>query len=295
MKKAIIITLLFGFAQICTAQTNFECVVQEVSNLSSNKGTGHIEYGKVFTPKGDLRVLVVFVSYGETYDTVDMDGWPRDADLPNWVTNNDEKAFYTSLSEFSSDIYSDPNRYSVSNFYYQMSNGTFRIMADYYPHRVVVDVARTDDWGDINRKALQQIENDVDWSLYDSRTNWPGFQFDNSTSQPDGKADYIVFCHRFSWDWDVLPSDSFSNKDANGFNSTSINYTMPNGYVVKDGFTVITGDMKIIGVFPHELGHSLYEGPHYGGGNNVVGKYFYAPSAGWGMMHLTQSYTCATA
>lgn len=265
------------------------------SNPTRYTGSGHITNGGVFTPKGDLHVLIVFISYGEPYDSQEVDEWPVDSPFPNWATSTEEKAFYTSYSEFSNNIYSDNNRFSVSNFYYQMSQGNFRLIADYYPQRVVVNVSRTDDWGDIHRKAIQQIKDHVNWSLYDNRRNSPSYQFDNSTFNPDGIIDYIVFCHRFSWDWTDKPSERLSSKDANGYSTTSLNYDMNNGYSVNHcGFSFLTGGSKPMGIFPHELGHELYDGPHYAGGNNVAGNYFYEPVAGWGMMHLSQSYACAT-
>lgn len=252
----------------------------------------YIANGFDFTPKGDLRALVVFIGYGEPYDSQDIDGWPANSQFPDWATNN-TKAFYTSFSDFSNNIYSDRNRFSVSNFYYQMSNGRFRLIADYYPYRVTVNVDHSDTWGDIHRKALEQIANDVDWSRYDNRTNSPSFLYDNSDSEPDGIADFIVFCNRFSRNWQYIPSDEMARTTSNGVSITYLNEDMGNGYKVSSGFTFYTGAFLPIEIFPHEVGHRLYDGPHYGGANNVCGNYFYVPSAGWGIMRLRQNYTCA--
>ena len=252
----------------------------------------YIANGLEFTPKGDLRVLIVFIGYGEPYDSQDIAGWPANSQFPDWATNN-ARAFYTSFSDFSNNIYSDRNRFSVSNFYYQMSNGSFRLIADYYPHRVTVDVDRGDTWGDIHRKAIEQIANDVEWSRYDNRTNLPSFLFDNSSSEPDGIVDFIVFCNRFSPDWRYIPSDELARTASNGISTTYLHKDMGNGYTVSSGFTFYTGASLPIEIFPHEVGHRLYYGPHYGGANNVCGNYFYVPSAGWGIMRLRQNYTCA--
>ena len=253
----------------------------------------YIANGKVFTPKDTLRALVVFVSYGEPYDSQYVPGWPEDSEFPLWIQRS---PFYKDISEFSNNIFSDTNRFSVSNFYYQMSNGTFKLMADYYPHRVVVNVESRDQWRDIHRKALQQISDSINWSLYDNRTNLPNYHYDNSISQPDNIIDYVIFCHRFSKDWPQKPSNRLSNVDANGISTTDVYvlYNIGNGYFLNIcGFTFITGGNDIFGTFVHELGHELYDGPHYAGGNGVVGEYFYEPNAGWGMMRLSQNRSCA--
>lgn len=282
MKRIIVLLLLLGFAYMACGQ--LVCGYEpEMQNRLT--GSEYIANGGVFTPKGELRVLIVFISYGEPYDSQYLEGWPEDSDLPTWAHPDSPAVFHSDFSVFPTDIYSDTNRLSVSNFYYQMSNGTFKLIADYYPTRVRVDVSATDTWEDIHRKVLQQISDNINWSLYDNRTNHPGFIFDNSNSNPDNKIDYMVFCHRFSWDWNTLPSTNLSDQNANGVSVTKITTDFPtvgNGYQVnKDGFTFITGGERPLGIFVHEVGHELYNAPHYAGNNNVCGKYFYEPSAGW--------------
>lgn len=287
---------LFIFIQ-CIIRFSYGQLVcaHEVGQTMDTKRSGSIVNGDVFTPRGDLRVLIVFISYGPTFDTLEVDSWPVGSEFPNWVLDTSRKAFYNDFSEFSQDIYSDNNRYSVSNFFYQMSQGTFRLVADYYPKKIVVNVDKTDRWEDIHKKALMQIPSDFNWSKYDNRKNKPSFKYDNSTSSPDKNIDYIVFCHRFSNNWDTLPSTKLSYIFANGFSSSSIsNYEVANGYCVKnDGYTQITGGFDPIKIFPHELGHSLYDGPHYSGGNSVCGEYFYMPLSGWGMMNIDKGYSSA--
>lgn len=39
-------------------------------------GYGNIGNGGVFTPKGDIRILIVFVTLDDPYDTCNLDGWP---------------------------------------------------------------------------------------------------------------------------------------------------------------------------------------------------------------------------
>ena len=296
MKKGLILLLLIGLI-IHTALGQIVCGYEQTNTLES-KTTSHIENGGVFTPKGDLRVLIIFITYGGIYDTLDLPGWNNGA-YPDWATSSTEKAFYNDFAEFPQEIYSDKNRKSVSNFYYQMSGGRFRLVADYYPQVITVDPTTVSSRGEFHKKVLDQIPNTFDWSPYDNRENKPNYSFDNSSSPADHIADYVVFCHRFSREWNpILPPGWLKSIYYDGVSSTGINQTYSGNnmgnYGVREGFSHTSGTINPIDIFPHEVGHSLYDAPHYAGGNNVAGNYFYEPIAGWGMMHLTQSYTCAT-
>lgn len=185
----------------------------------------------------------------------------------------------------------------MSNYYYQMSCGTFKLIADLYPERIVVPVSEMDLWEDIHRKALQQIPGNFNWGLYDNRTNEPNYHYDNSMSLPDNKIDYVIFCHRFKWEWqDGTHFRRLTNNGSNAINKTKLGeYNLGNGYyVTESGFTYITGGLGILSTFIHEAGHNIFRGPHYAGQNNVAGKYFYMPISGWGMMHADYNYPCAT-
>lgn len=297
IRKIVLFFLIINQTNLIWGQ--FDSIHEKYWDDTSRMYYGYIANGKVFTPKDTLRALIVFVSYGEPYDSQEVAHWPSNSDFPDWANNASEKPFYSTFLEFpdNNNVYSDTNRMSVSNFYFQMSHGSFKLIADYYPKRVIVNVDKNDQWGDINRKALQQIYDSVEWGRYDNRTNSPAFDYDNTTSQPDKIIDYVIFCHRFSWNDDFnKPSTKLTNKWASGVSTTIVDsMDVGDGYsVTKDGFTFFTGGENIISTFTHELGHELYTGPHYSGGNGVVGKFFYLPIAGWGMMHLDYNYACAT-
>lgn len=268
----------------------------EFSEPSSTRATGYIPYGGVFTPKGDLRVLIIFVKYGGIYDTLNLPGW--NGVFPDWATSPTEKSFYNNYTEFQQNIYYDINRKSVSNFYYQMSGGQFRLVADYYPQVITVDPTTVLTRGEFHQKVLDQIPSTFDWSPYDNRTNNPNYSYDNSISTSDNIADYVVICHRFSSKWLIKPSANwlqsiyFDGVASLGFSNTYSGLAM-GSMGVREGFSYMSGAMKPIVLFPHEVGHKLYDGPHYSGNNNVAGNYFYEPAAGWGMMKPNQNYTCA--
>lgn len=296
MKKVIVLPIILGI--VYSALGQFVCGYEPSTPLRLF-GDEYIANGGVFTPKGELRALVVFISYGEPYDSQYLKDWPVDSELPLWATSSNQKAFYNDYSEFPSfaDRFSDTNRQSISNFYYQMSNGTFKIIADYYPERVIVDnPSSLTSWKKIHEDALAQISNHVNWGLYDNRINNPGFHHDYSGVNQDYKVDFIIFCHRYSDSWEIKPfNNSMPHKSSNGFAATYLsNFTVGGTYsVTNDGFTIVTGDNRPLGTFVHETGHKLYNAPHYAGNNNVCGKYFYEPSAGWGCMRTERVYTCA--
>lgn len=113
--------LILGLFMQCIIYFNYGQLVcsHEINQTLNSKNlcSGYIANGDVFTPKGDLRVLIVFISYGLTFDTLEVDSWSIGSDFPDWVLNTSKKAFYNDYSEFSQNIYSDTNRYSVSNFF----------------------------------------------------------------------------------------------------------------------------------------------------------------------------------
>lgn len=129
-----------------------------VSAQSNHVADGYIGNGGVFTPKGDLRIPIAFVSYGEPFDSEYIESWPTTSQWPSWARSRTRNPFYTEYSQFSANIFSDTNRYSVSNFYYQMSNGTFRVVADYIPGRAVISVDISDKWRELNEKAVENIK-----------------------------------------------------------------------------------------------------------------------------------------
>ncbi len=291
MKKYLIIffILLCNFAY---TQNIMICGNEESNGI--NRHYGNIAYGGIFTPKGDMRILVVFVKFKPPYDTFLVANWPINQNFPNWAIDETHPSFDTSFNHFSNNIFFDTNRFSVSNLYYQMSNGSFRLIADYYPNAVEIDIESGDNWTQLNTKTINKIKNDVEWSKYDKRTRRSYYQSDDSQTIPDYNIDYVMICYRFEWDWNSQLPSNLSNNGANAFSSLSgIDVTVGNGYHVKDGFTLMTGASVPIGVFSHELGHELYSGPHYNGGNGVCGKYFYMPASGWGMMNIGFNYTCA--
>lgn len=288
MKKVVLSTIMFflylpGFAQIICGE--IEEPIQEREN-------SNIAYGGSFTPKGDLRMLIVFVKYGGIYDTMYLEGW-NNGDFPDWAMSSNEAAFYHDYSDFPNSIFSDTNRKSVSNFYYQMSGGQFRLIADYYPDVITLSPIPNEARGDFHKRVLAQIPSSFDWKPYDNRINNPDYSNDYSYYSPDNIVDYVIFCHRYYRRWPSSPHNWtwYDGEAHTGFSQHAI--PNANNMDAHEGFSYMSGWMEPMGIFPHEVGHTLYSAPHYSGNNSVCGDYFYEPIAGWGMMRLDHNYTCA--
>lgn len=242
-------------------------------------------YGGPFTPKGDLRVLIIFAGFEPECDRSDAGFWPNVnrgqgqedcKTLPIYY----RRLFYGDFSEFNEQA----GDKSLSNFYYQMSrhhphNPPLRIVADVFPERINLPGTQPDTRAvfEIIQKKYPQF----DWSRYDKRKNPSSFRFDNSSSQPDHVLDYVVVV--------------FRRRGGGGYAGIS-NYVFTTTAKGKEekytvhpscGFTIITGipdnECGLKRLFHHELAHTLFNCPHVFGANTVYGNYFYT-STGWGMM-----------
>lgn len=250
-------------------------------------------FGEVFTPKGDIRFLVICAGFKGYDGGQDHGEWNDKDDLPKYLQGDAIELFYTDTVHFSQ-YEKDTAVKNLSKLYYEMSNKTFRVLADVYPSRINInpDSVRGSSWSAVNRAVIQKMKDqspDFDWSPYDQRENNPNFKFDNSVSSPDGKPDYVVIIYRYDGGWKQQPIKGM-NRWLNGANGASslgiVGVKFNSGVVGSDGFYCFAGTSRdahaFIGMFKHELGHELFSGPHYMGANEAYGKHFYSPVIGWG-------------
>lgn len=263
-------------------------------------------YGGVFTPKGTLRVLLVFVTYkdkseanprfeNKNHPLPDWD-YTENNKLPSFVdaqTGVCPKYIFNEVADFDKEMDNVFNNFSKE--FALMSNGQFKMIGEVFtdatgkPTVVEIDPTGGYSWTHLNGKAveaMQRINPKMNWSRFDQRQNLPNFKFDNSdTSQykPDKILDFVVFIHRYNKSWKEEPKPGMRAwlGSGGGFASTGV---LPknklNGYRIAEGFTMTYHS----GVFVHEVAHVLFNAPHIMGVNNVVGNYFYLMSAGWGIM-----------
>lgn len=260
--------------------------------------------GGVFTPKGTIRALIVYVSYKDqnsanpAFNNKDLHDWKYNVEhlFPDYVdpSNGDCPSFiFNKEADFE-----DPSLRSFENFstlFHQMSLGAFKFIGevikdtDGKPLEVFLDPGKGYSWMEMNRLAVEAINKkipDADLSRFDLRTNQPMYKFDNSDTelhQPDGILDFVVFIHRYSKNWKEQPKNSMRSwmGSGGGFAATGIPPNQKiNGFSIADGFTMTYRS----GVFVHEIAHVLFNAPHIMGVNNVIGDYFYLQNAGWGVM-----------
>lgn len=269
---------------------------------SQNKPYG--PYGEVFTPRGDLRVLVVCVGFENNDYDQPFSNWPPHQDLPDYMQDgNFFEAFYDNFDQFEQ-FKNDSSVQNISKLYQEMSqpNENFRIVADVFPRRINISPAganRMNCWSLFNKRALQQLleeEPQFDWSPYDNRKNRPNFLFDNSQTGPDGKPDFIIFYYRYDPNWKKELFKNARGCAGDGGGGSRLwgagNFNFGNYQIDGDGFFVTSSATKspegFIKLFKHELGHELFSGPHYMGANGAIGNYFNLPITGWGSTVTTE-------
>jgi M6 family metalloprotease-like protein len=326
-KKIIIIFFLLGLT-IINAQEDI--VIQDECNLNitlseqqeaTRMPLGYAPNGKIFTPNGMLRILIIYAGFDspsyteETHpDNQQLSNWSvpsshnNHTSLPSYVnpdTGDADDFVFDEISDFSTVISTNPNNTSLSRYYHDMSSGSFQFLADVLkdpntgkPVRINIDATSNNPdfptdvtgWSQCNKRVMtkmMQLYPNFDWSPYDNRTNKPNFQFDNSISLPDNKPDYVVIIYRFSHSWTIKP---VTNMPPGGQYSVlnglgGINY---NGYTFDSaGFTWSQGGKhndRMRKSFLHEIAHELYSAPHYMGANSAMGTRFTFPNLGWGMV-----------
>jgi hypothetical protein len=258
-------------------------------------------YGQAFTPKGDMKVLIICAGFGTPYDDYSMPGWSTGTNsLPDWAISN--STFYTNDIQFSNPATNNDKK-NVSRFYYEMSKGSFKLTADVYPNRVNINPTGATGWYQLNKKVIEKMKEDYpnfDWSKYDKRTNNPNFQFDNSNSVPDMIPDFVIIVYRYhSGGQDVSspwytnpPISNMANWQGSGGGYAALNGLNGlsyNGYSFDyyGGYTHCLGTASMYDLFIHEVSHNIFSAQHYAGNNGTMGKYFYYETGAWGFMNLT--------
>jgi M6 family metalloprotease-like protein len=249
-------------------------------------------FGKVFTPQGKLRVLVIFAGF-ENFEEYDSDEWKANVPFPNWAN---EQLFYNESTDFEK-YARDDKVANISKYYHEMSLGKFEMVADIFPERINIDVSNAYSFGSCNRLVIQKIKDKYpgfDWRRYDSRTNFPNFQFDNSKSAPDKKPDYVVIAYRYDANWAREPKQGMKSWVSNYSQLDGLYGLDFNGYAFDgSGFTLgATNCSKSMfkDLFFHELAHELFSCPHYSGANSAIGRYLFLPSSGSDMMDYARGY-----
>jgi hypothetical protein len=254
--------------------------------------------GRYFTPRGDLRALVICAGFGPQYDDrFSVGSWDASPNaLPTYLL--DKSTIYSDTSDFST--YSNANHdTNISRFYYEMSHHQFRFMVDVYPRRITIDATGAGKFDILNKlviEKMQQEDPNFDWSRYDSRKNNPDYSEDAGGYAPDSKPDFIIIMYRYSNNMPNKPVAGMVNWSGSGggYDSSGLSGVSYNGYTFSNsGYTHGSCVASFYRLFIHEVAHGMFYCPHYSNANGIIGNYFYG-NIGWGMMSLDLiSFPCA--
>ena len=337
MKNILLLFVLsFWLIPNATAQLDLiediqECIFDLQNETDTTDLVDYAPNGLAFTPKGDLRMLVIYVNFSTStaQDHDDLDGWPFNSEFPvleDNVTsvvdlNTGELAFaHDEFSDFSSLGSPSTTAYrNLSEYYYHMSNGAFRLYVETIkdpvtgtPKSITIDPSQTTDPGNVNVLAKTVIETiattypTYDWSRFDLRGGTPSWDQDLSTpcdnNDPnnlcDNKLDYVFIIYRNSNCWEPHPNGAANISDANhpgcgaasgwpgGVASLGTNASIGGGYTVGRGFRrhhlKNSRYYTNVSLPIHEIGHTYMSASHTGRANGVHGKYFFSNYA-WSM------------
>ncbi len=269
-------------------------------------------YGGAFTPRGELKALVVFVRFREgtaqnpAFTNVGqaLDRWsdgPEQRGLPDYVdpvTGACPDFVYNRPEEFP--LYrDDPSKTCISRIWHQNSLplGDFKFMGETFrdaeglPVAVEVDPEGCSTWGHVNKKVVEQmraLNPDFDYREFDRRANGPDFRFDNSdtvVSKPDRAVDYAIFVYRYDPGWGNQPAPGMARWPGSdggfaGLGALGLLDPFEDGCFLQEGFTLCRGAGIPTGLLIHEIAHTLYNCPHFQSSNGTVGEFFYPVSAG---------------
>lgn len=207
-------------------QEHYECFIDTSFIDSSEMAFVSSTYGKTFTPKGEIRALIIFAGFtnDNNFDTTGV--WPYDDGINppgKSLPTNTNDYFYTDYNQF------NPNNTdkTLSNYLYQMSlpsGQPLKMVADVFPERINVTAniaidTNTNGWKTYCEWVFDSIAvnyPNFDWGRYDNRKNNPNNSFDNSdvlNNPPDSIIDYVIVLWRYGMDCNKDPNleDSLSN------------------------------------------------------------------------------------
>lgn len=252
------------------------------------------ENGGVFTPKGDIKALVVFVGLNEYSNSSQYPLLRWNGNLPDYVdpiTGEFDEFIYNSNSDFLNYSTAAPEGKSLSMLFNEMSKpkedfkftaGVFTDQGN-HPIRVDIDInlpTAASNWGTLNSRVLAKMKllnPAFKWASYDQRTNNPNFLQDGSNSAADGKPDYVIFIYRYNNNWNPINGIRTWSGSGGGYATLDgLGNQIYNGYEMSsEGFTMCFSQGLPKQLFFHEVAHKLWLAPHTCNSNGVSGFYFH--------------------
>jgi hypothetical protein len=263
-------------------------------------------YGNNFTPRGEFKVLIICVNYDNPNDpNPNNPNWPANSDIPIWLEDN--SVVFSDLATFNNIPLGNK---SLSRYYYEMSkhlpeNERFKLYAEIIPVTIELDywADSSEYWSGLSERAFEQLEIDNPdivsiLSNCDNRRNNPLYLFDNTPFYQDNSVDYaiIVFRHSAGWDSSEVPVYKMQNWTASHGAYADIRDHIFDSIIIAQGYTHPPGLNGLGKTFLHELAHNIFNAPHYGGTNGVLGSYLFTNTF-WGYMptETNEILACANA
>lgn len=187
--KPLLIFLIFIYTNIVFSQSYYQCGMPPTYQETYQPGyqVNYPQIGGQYAPAKTLngayiRIFCVFAQFtGDNKDPNDQN-WPVNQ-MPIWAnsfigTNTNQAPYPVN---------------TLSNYFYQMSNGTNHIIGYVHPTLITVNAPSTQYYGTSNLAVLQQIDASVNFANFD-QWNMPG-SYQQTFNQQDNYVDavYIIW------------------------------------------------------------------------------------------------------
>ncbi|MGO2356810.1 MAG: hypothetical protein ACTH6S_00735 [Mesonia sp.] len=281
-------------------------------------------YGGSFTPKGDLRALVVYVNFKESAlqsAKNEMNHWPIGSKFPVYygksvVDENTGKLIwaYQDPSDFQTKTYFNNDIYlNLSEFYYAMSQGKFHFYAEVLKDPITnkpIDITINPEGITSYSKIVEEVYHRIaeifpqnyDWSRFDNIQNSPNYKFDSKASfdnpKPDNKIDYVILNFRNDNRWSPHPNGQEKTNWPKAIAGAGTENTIGKNSLgdIKiggnSGIRIFFSQGKIydrIELIIHEMAHTFINNPHTVMANKASGDYYYY-NYGWGLMDAYKNF-----
>lgn len=191
-----------------------------------------------------VRIFCVFAQFSEDTKDPGDTNWPLNQ-MPVWAN-----------SFIGTEINQAPFPVNtISNYFFEMSNGQNKIIGYIHPELVFVDGSIQQNYGTSNRSVLQQIDPIVNFQEFDQWRMLGDYQqtFDQADNYVD--AIYIIW-RNIDYTW-------------GGIARLGTTYTTNDGVIISDRIPTISMTLNIghrsnytfqnqLGLLAHEYGHYLY-------------------------------------
>lgn len=239
MKKLVVVFCVW-LILACGSAQQLEQFQHQPSTSNKHSVEKNSTFGKYFTPKGDLRALVIYVNFEEEF----LDPKFHNKNTPNWPINEEFPLYkgkpvineqqnliwgYQQKEQFNNiDVTQLETLDNLSAYYHTMSSGKFRLYFETLKHpetKKAISIrinpenipSSASGRAELNKRVFQKIRElfpkNHDWSRFDNRINQPNYRYDSSaegftSTYSDHKLDFVLLLFRNRNNWSPHPTGS---------------------------------------------------------------------------------------